>query len=126
MKLDINDLNQITTRILLNADFDTVKKVSETPEWVTDKTMVAQVIVNGVEIPAQAFEDFLHDHLTILENGLREKYDADNRDREIHLAAMTLLKKEASGVIDRLYDLTHALEAIDDVLVPYWEKVDNN
>jgi len=120
MNINIDDPKQILSHVLLSSGICTL--VADTPEWKDDKVLDVEVLVNGISIPAEDFENTLKSLIDQVETSVRNKYDADNIDKEIEDRANEILKTHANNALESLHELQQKLENVEDLLVPHWER----
>jgi hypothetical protein len=119
MKIKLNDPSQIMSHFVLRSTA-VVEALIETEEFKRDGSLIAKVIVNGVEIPADVYEDVLNNLFTQYYDAVRNKYEAPKIDQMVEDKAKELLKQSADNVIETLDDLRDRLQNIDDMIKPYW------
>lgn len=120
MKFDIHAYDQIIYHWMLQGKDTLIDKISHTPEWVEEKKFVAKVTVNGVELAAEALEEWLKEVYKRTVDKAREEF-AD-LDAEVQRRLEKRLVTEAQPIIDKLNNLTQALDDIGSAVKPYWEK----
>lgn len=119
MKFDILDAATIISHWVLE-DIAHVDAIIQTPEWKKDRTTVAKVTVNGVELPFESLEKFIYSYLEGREKSLTDQF-AD-LDREAQRRVEKILQERADGALEMMDKLTVTLREVGTILKPYWEK----
>lgn len=121
MQIDINNPNQILSHFLLK-NCSICEEVSNSPEWKDGKLLTASVFVNGIEIPAQDFEDTLQELFEQVENNIKAKYDVPAIDEMVEGRARSLLREHASNALEKLQEFSDTLEQVELSIKPHWER----
>lgn len=121
MKFNLRDDQVIFSHLVLQ-DCACAEAVAETEAWVEEGTLEAEVKINGVVIPAEVFEKWMHDQWEMMEESFKERYDTANFDNRVEERAKELLKEQADKCLDVMYDLQQKLEQADAMLTLRWER----
>lgn len=121
MKFNLQDDQVIFSHLVLQ-DCACAEAVAETKKWTDERTLEAEVKVNGVVIPAEVFEKWMHDQYEMMEESFKERYDTANFDNRVEERAKELLKEHADGCLDVMYSLQQKLEEADSMLKMSWER----
>lgn len=121
MKFNLENDQVIFSHLVLQ-DCKAAEELAETEQWRENGILEAEVKVNGVLIPAEIFEQWMHDHYNAMEEKFKERYDASNFDDRVEERAKELLKEQADGCLDVMYNLQQKLEEADSMLTLRWER----
>jgi hypothetical protein len=112
------EVRKVVSHWVINSD-DRVAAICETPEWKADRTLVARVYVNGVELDFADLDRFLYECFKKTDEKLEAKYaDAKKAADE---AAREILKERAAGVLEALDKIQDVLRDSESVIKPHWE-----
>lgn len=119
MNIDIHDPSQILSHVLLH-DMDLAQAVAATPGFVEGKQIIPAVTFNDVAVDPEIFEAALKELYKQVGRHFEAKY-ADV-EAEVERRLKQRLQEEADEIINRMHQLTNALEHAGELIKPYWEK----
>lgn len=120
MVFTINCADKIVHHWFLENHQDVLDKIIATPEWKDENKFVAVVTVNGVEMPFESLERYLQTMYNATIADAKAQF-ADLED-EVQRRLEQRLKDEAQSIIDKMRELSYALDNVEDAIKPHWEK----
>jgi hypothetical protein len=119
-----DDVSKMVSHWLLE-DGDTARLIAETPEWNNaigrTETVTARVTVNGIDLPFNALEHYLRGVYKSMERDAEARYK--DLDAEVQRRVELRFTEEAQPIIDKLRDVSDAIENAGDLIKPYWARV---
>ena len=117
MEINIDDVRQMLSHVILQSE-NACSKIADTDIWKNEKKMICTVTINGVDIPAQDFEDTLKHFVECVERHV----DVKGFDEKVEEKAHELLKNHADNALDKLYNIASQLENIENTIIPHWSR----
>ena len=100
MLIEMNNPQQLLSHFMLQ-NSQVVESIAKTTSWVEAEKLIATVSVNGIEIPAETFEEVLQLLFQQVENYYAKEYNAGNFNARVETRARELLQEK----IEDLYDI---------------------
>lgn len=94
-------------------DHKTAQKIAATDLWRDQQKFQAAVQINGVEVPAQVFEDLLKHWYSSMESQIEKQKGFLELANAVETAANEILNKKKEDLINKMHDIANLLDSIE-------------